>query len=136
MTARIRTHKRIEFWQTTNIRPPLRPPSAQHPPESLRSGLCGCVSVLCVSEELVRPGVAFYWRSKHLQLIGPDQNLPSYLHLPVSTTAQWRKKQTVLHSKCHVNKKLQHSATHRAPTGTSLYTAFISNPTVLNPAWF
>lgn len=132
MTARIRTHKRIEFWQTTNI----RPPSPQHPPESLRSGLCGCVSVLCVSEELVRPGVAFYWRSKHLQLIGPDQNLPSYLHLPVSTTAQWRKKQTVLLSKCHVNNKLQHSPTHRALTGTSLYTTFISNHTVLNPAWF
>lgn len=132
MTARIRTHKRIEFWQTTNI----RPPSPQHPPESLHSGLCGCVSVLCVSELLVRPGVAFYWRSKYLQLIGPDQNLPSYLHLPVSTTAQWRKKQTVLLSKCHVNNKLQHSPTHRAPTGTSLYTTFISNPTVLNPAWF
>lgn len=48
MTARIRTHKRIEFWQTTN----KHPPSPQHPPESLRSGLCGCVSVLCVSEEL------------------------------------------------------------------------------------
>lgn len=133
MTARIRTHKRIEFWQTTNIRPPLRPPSAQHPPESLRSGLCGCVSVLCVSEELVRPGVAFYWRSKHLQLIGPDQNLPSYLHLPVSTTAQWRKKQTVLHSKCHVNKKLQHSPTHRAPTGTSLYTGLVLMG--LSPVW-
>lgn len=132
MTARIRTHKRIEFWQTTN----KHPPSPQHPPESLHSGLCGCVSVLCVSEELVRPGVAFYWRSKHLQLIGPDQNLPSYLHLPVSTTAQWRKKQTVLHSKCHVNKKLQHSPTHRAPTGTSLYTTLISDHTVLNPAWF
>lgn len=35
----------------------------------------------------VRPGVAFYWRSKHLQLIGPDQNLLSYLHLPVSTSS-------------------------------------------------
>lgn len=81
----------------------------------------------------VRPGVAFYWRSKHLQLIGPDQNLPSYLHLPVSTTAQWRKKQTVLHSKCHVNKKLQHSATHRAPTGTSLYTGLVLMG--LSPAW-